>query len=85
LARQGFVKEAEQIAAAAAKGDMASAALAVSEEMADQVAAMGTAQACQKKVEAFEKAGASYVVLFPMAIDGDYDRSVKAALTTFEQ
>ena len=82
-ARQGFVKEAEQIAAAAAKGDMVSAAAAVSEEMAEQVAAMGTAQECQKKVAEFEKAGASYVVLFPMAIDGDYDRGVRGALAAF--
>jgi alkanesulfonate monooxygenase SsuD/methylene tetrahydromethanopterin reductase-like flavin-dependent oxidoreductase (luciferase family) len=62
---------------------MASAAAAVSEDMAEQVAAMGTAQECRKKVEAFEKAGASYVVLFPMAINGDYDRSVKGALAAF--
>jgi alkanesulfonate monooxygenase SsuD/methylene tetrahydromethanopterin reductase-like flavin-dependent oxidoreductase (luciferase family) len=83
LARQGFVKEAEQIAAAAAKGDMATAAAAVSEDMADQVSAMGTTQASQKKIAAFEKAGAAYVVLFPMAIDGDYDRSVRGALKAF--
>lgn len=83
FARQGFVKEAEQIAAAAAKGDMTAAAAAVSEDMAEQVAAMGTAQECQKKVDAFEKAGADYVVLFPMAIDGDYDRGVRAALEAF--
>jgi alkanesulfonate monooxygenase SsuD/methylene tetrahydromethanopterin reductase-like flavin-dependent oxidoreductase (luciferase family) len=83
FARQGFVKEAEQIAAAAAKGDMAAAAAAVSEDMADQVAAMGIAQECRKKVEAFEQAGASYVVLFPMAIDGDYDRGVRGALAAF--
>lgn len=80
LARQGFVKEAEHIAAAAAKGDMAAAAAAVSEEMAEQVAAMGTPQQCHKKIEEFEKAGASYVVLFPMSIDGDYDRGVRATL-----
>jgi alkanesulfonate monooxygenase SsuD/methylene tetrahydromethanopterin reductase-like flavin-dependent oxidoreductase (luciferase family) len=85
FARQGFVKEAEQIAAAAAKGDMAAAAAAVSEDMAEQVAAMGSAQECRKKVEAFEKAGALYVVLFPMAIDGDYDRGVRGALTAFGQ
>jgi alkanesulfonate monooxygenase SsuD/methylene tetrahydromethanopterin reductase-like flavin-dependent oxidoreductase (luciferase family) len=83
LARQGFVKEAEQIAAAAAKGDMAAASAAVSENMADQVAAMGTPQECHEKIEAFEKAGASYVVLFPMAIDGDYDRGVRATLAAF--
>jgi 5,10-methylenetetrahydromethanopterin reductase len=85
LARQGFSKEAEQIAAAAAKGDMTAAAAAVSEDMAEQVAAMGTPQQCHKKVEDFEKAGASYMVLFPMAIDGDYDRSVRATLNAFRQ
>ena len=83
LARQGFVKEAEQIAAAAAKGDMAAAATAVSENMAEQVAAMGTAQECHKKIEEFAKTGAAYVVLFPMAIDGDYDRGVRATLDAF--
>jgi 5,10-methylenetetrahydromethanopterin reductase len=83
LARQGFINEAEQIAAAARKGDMAAAAAAVSEPMAEQVAAMGTAQHCHKKVAEFEKAGASYVVLFPMAIDGDYDRGVQSVLAAF--
>ena len=51
--------------------------------MAEQVAAMGTTQECHKKVEEFVKAGASYVVLFPMAIDGDYDRGVRATLDAF--
>jgi len=83
LARQGFVKEAEQIAAAAAEGDTAAAAAAVSEEMAAQVAALGTPQQCHNKIGQFEKAGASYVVLFPMAIDGDYDRGVRATLAAF--
>jgi alkanesulfonate monooxygenase SsuD/methylene tetrahydromethanopterin reductase-like flavin-dependent oxidoreductase (luciferase family) len=81
--RQGFTREAEGIAAAVAKGDMASAAEAVSEEMAEKVAAMGTAAECQKKVEEFEKAGASYVVLYPVPIDGDYDRGVRAVLEAF--
>jgi alkanesulfonate monooxygenase SsuD/methylene tetrahydromethanopterin reductase-like flavin-dependent oxidoreductase (luciferase family) len=85
FARQGFVKEAEQIAAAAAKRDMSAAEAAVSEEMAEQIAAMGTAQECQKKVEEFEKAGASYVILFPMAIDGDYERGVRATLEVLGQ
>lgn len=85
FARQGFVKEAEQLAAAAAKRDMAAAEAAISEDLAEQVAAMGTAQECQKKVEEFEKAGASYVILFPMAIDGDYERGVRATLEAFAQ
>src|SRR5262245_17985982 len=85
FARQGFIKEAEQLAAAAAKRDTPAAEAAISEELAEQVAAMGTAQECRKKVEEFEKAGASFVILFPMAIDGDYDRSVKAALMAFGQ
>jgi 5,10-methylenetetrahydromethanopterin reductase len=85
FARQGFVKEAEQLAAAAAKRDMAAAEAAISEDLAEQVTAMGTAQDCHKKVEEFEKAGASYVILFPMAIDGDYERGVRAMLEAFAQ
>jgi alkanesulfonate monooxygenase SsuD/methylene tetrahydromethanopterin reductase-like flavin-dependent oxidoreductase (luciferase family) len=83
FARQGFQQEAEGIAAAAARGDMNAAAEAVSEDMAEQIAAMGPAQECQKKVEGFEKAGASYVILYPTAIDGDYDRGVRAVLEAF--
>jgi alkanesulfonate monooxygenase SsuD/methylene tetrahydromethanopterin reductase-like flavin-dependent oxidoreductase (luciferase family) len=47
------------------------------------MAAMGTAQECHKKVEEFEKAGASYVVLYPTALDGDYDKGVKVVLEAF--
>jgi alkanesulfonate monooxygenase SsuD/methylene tetrahydromethanopterin reductase-like flavin-dependent oxidoreductase (luciferase family) len=83
FARQGFVKEAEQLAAAAAKGDRAAAEAAISEDLIDQVAALGTAQECQKKIVEFEKAGASYIMLFPMAIDGDYERGVRATLDAF--
>ena len=81
--RQGFEKEAAGIMAAAEKNDMAAAAAAVSEEMAEQVAALGSPQACQQKVEEFEQAGASYVILYPTAIDGDYERGVNAVLDAF--
>jgi len=83
FARQGYQKEAEAIAASWAKGDANAAAEAVSEQMAEQIAAMGTVQECQKKVEEFEKAGASYVILYPTALDGDYDKGVKAVLEAF--
>ena len=33
----------------------------------------------------FEKAGAARVILYPIAIDGDYDRGVKAVLDAFAQ
>ena len=81
--RQGFEKEAAGIMAAAQKNDMAAAAEAVSEEMAEQVAALGTPQECQKKLDEFERAGASYVILYPTAIDGDYERGVNAVLDAF--
>ncbi|MBI3303815.1 MAG: LLM class flavin-dependent oxidoreductase [Deltaproteobacteria bacterium] len=81
--RQGFVKEAEGMTAGWAKGDTNAAAEAVSDQMAEQMAAMGTAQGCHKKVEEFEKAGASYVVLYPTALDGDYDKGVRAVLEAF--
>lgn len=38
---------------------------------------------CVKQAEAFEKAGASHVILSPLAIDGDADRGVRAALEAF--
>lgn len=81
--RQGFHKEAAAIFEAAAKGDMQTAVAAVSDQMAEQCAAMGTAQECQKKVEEYEKAGATHVVLYPTPIDGDYDKAVRAALEAF--
>jgi alkanesulfonate monooxygenase SsuD/methylene tetrahydromethanopterin reductase-like flavin-dependent oxidoreductase (luciferase family) len=81
--RQGFTKEAEGIMAAAAKGDMAGAAAAVSDQMAQEVAAMGSAQQCKSKLEEFERAGASYVLLYPVPIDGDYDRGVRAVFQAF--
>jgi 5,10-methylenetetrahydromethanopterin reductase len=84
FARQGYQKEAQAISAGWAKGDINAATEAVSEQMAEQIAAMGTAKECQKKVEEFEKAGASYVILYPTAIDGDYDKGVRAVLETFE-
>jgi alkanesulfonate monooxygenase SsuD/methylene tetrahydromethanopterin reductase-like flavin-dependent oxidoreductase (luciferase family) len=83
--RHGFQPEAEKIAAAVAKGDTAAAAAAVSERMAEECAIMGTPQEGHKKVEEFEKAGASYVILYPMAINGDFDRGVRAALDGFAQ
>jgi alkanesulfonate monooxygenase SsuD/methylene tetrahydromethanopterin reductase-like flavin-dependent oxidoreductase (luciferase family) len=81
--RQGFVREAEAIMAAAATGDTAGAAAAVSDQMAEEVAAMGTAQECRNKLEEFERAGASYVLLYPVPIEGNYDRGVRAVLQAF--
>ena len=51
--------------------------------MAEQVAALGSPQECQKKLDEFERAGASYVILYPTAIDGDYERGVNAVLDAF--
>ncbi len=81
--RQGFVKEAQAIMAAASKGDMAGAAAAVSDQMAEEIAAMGTSQECRKKLEEFERAGASYVLLYPVPIEGSYDRGARAVLDAF--
>ena len=83
FARQGYQKEAAGVTAGWTKGDTNAAAEAVSEQMAEQIAALGTAQDCRKKIEEFEKAGASYVILYPTAIDGDYDKGVRAVLEAF--
>jgi 5,10-methylenetetrahydromethanopterin reductase len=79
--RHGFQTEAEKVMAAA-KGDMA-AAEAISERMIEETAVVGTAQECLRKVEEIEKAGAAYAILYPIAIDGDYERSVNAVLEAF--
>ena len=75
FARHGFEQEAAQIMDAALKGDQAGAADAVSERMAAECALVGTPQECRDQAEAFEKAGATYSILYPMAINGDTDRS----------
>ena len=83
FARHGFQQEAEQIMSAAVKGDRPGAVAAVSERLAEECTVMGSAQECVKKLEAFEKAGASYVIVYPMPLEGDLDRSVRAALDAF--
>jgi 5,10-methylenetetrahydromethanopterin reductase len=81
--RHGLQSEAEKIMTAASKGDMVGAADTVSERMIETAAVVGTAQECAKKVEEIEKAGATRVILYPIAIDGDYDRGVNAVLEAF--
>ena len=44
---------------------------------------MGSAQECKNKLDEFEKAGASYVLLYPVPIEGNYDRGVRAVLQAF--
>src|SRR3990172_2881626 len=51
FARQGFEREARAIAEAASRGDAAGAAKAISDEMAESVAALGSAQDCRRKAE----------------------------------
>ena len=40
---------------------------------------------CLKKIHLLEKAGASYVILYSMVIDGDLDRRVRSVLDAFAQ
>ena len=70
---------------AALRGDQAGAADVVSERMVAECALVGTPQECRDQAEAFERAGATYSILYPMAIDGNMDRSVRAALDAFAQ
>jgi alkanesulfonate monooxygenase SsuD/methylene tetrahydromethanopterin reductase-like flavin-dependent oxidoreductase (luciferase family) len=83
LVRQGFTREGEGIMNAASSGNMAAAAAAVSDQMAEEIAAMGSAQDCRKKLEEFERAGASWVLLYPVPIEGSYERGVRAVLEAF--
>ena len=71
LAQQGFEAEAEAIVTAWRRGDRASAAASVSEEMLDQLNVFGDAEVCRAKLVAFREAGVTTPVLLPISVAGD--------------
>ena len=67
LVAQGFEDEAKAIATAWGAGDRAGAVGAVSDRMANELAAIGDADACKQRVEEFRSAGVTTPVLLPVA------------------
>jgi len=83
FARHGFQQEAQQVMVATLRGDMDGVIAAISERLINEAAVIGSPQECIKQIEAFEQAGATYVIIDPIAIDGDTNRGIRAALDAF--
>lgn len=83
FARHGFQQEAAQVMAAVQRGDVEGARAAISERLIDEATVIGSPHECIKQIEALEQAGATYVIIDPIAIDGDAARGMRAALNAF--
>jgi 5,10-methylenetetrahydromethanopterin reductase len=83
FARHGFQQEAQQVMSAAQRGDMDGIVTAISERLINEATVIGSPQECIDQIEAFEDAGATYVIVDPIAIDGDVNRGIRAVLDAF--
>jgi len=63
----GFEKEADAVANAFARGDRAGSAAALSDEMIDSIAILGSADACRERIAAYVAGGVTTPVLAPLA------------------
>jgi 5,10-methylenetetrahydromethanopterin reductase len=77
----GFAREMAQVDAALQRGDAAAAADAVTREMQDQVAAVGTPAECARAIEARRDRGLQLPVVAPFPVGDprdDYRRAIAA-------
>jgi probable F420-dependent oxidoreductase len=63
----GFEQEAAAVAAAFARGDRAASAAALSDDLVDRVAILGSAASCREQIAGFVAAGVTTPVLSPLA------------------
>ncbi len=64
----GFGKEMAEAASALAAGDLGRASAAITPEMQDQVAIVGTVEHCRAELESRRKAGLQLPVVAPFAV-----------------
>ncbi len=83
FANAGYADEMACIAAALAAGNRSAALASVGDAMAEALVLHGAPQDCQARVAAFRAVGVELPILFPIPIDGDWDASIRAALTAF--
>jgi probable F420-dependent oxidoreductase len=67
LRSYGFEKEASALAEAFARGDRAASAAALSDEVVDAIAVLGTAEQCRARIAEYVAAGVTTPVLAPLA------------------
>jgi probable F420-dependent oxidoreductase len=80
FAECGFAEEVEAVQGAWKAGDRAGAAKAISDRVLDGLGAVGTAEFCRERIDAFARMGATPVVV-PFAPPGDDSRA--SMLRTF--
>ena len=83
LARSGFETAARAAMEAAAKGDMAKTAAAISEPMVDAIALVGPEARCIERLEQYRKQGAEIPIIVPNAVNEDYPACVRRLLKAF--
>ncbi|MEE2678225.1 MAG: LLM class flavin-dependent oxidoreductase [Myxococcota bacterium] len=76
----GFEKEADAVADAFARGDRAGSAAALTDEMIDAIAVLGTADACRERIAAYVAGGVTTPVIAPLAAQPDQVAAVFDAL-----
>ena len=79
----GFVKEAEGLSQAVAKGNQAGAAAAISNEMVDAMCLVGPAARCREGLQAFREAGVQLPILVPNPVNEEFHSAVRKTLETF--
>ncbi len=65
----GFEQEARDVALAFARGDRAASAAAMTDEMIDRIAILGSAERCRAQIAEFVGAGVTTPVIAPIATD----------------
>ena len=79
----GFVKEAEGLNQAVAKGNQAGAAAAISNEMVDAMCLVGPAARCRERLQTFREAGVQLPILVPNPVNEEFHSAVRKTLETF--
>jgi probable F420-dependent oxidoreductase len=80
LAWCGFEDEARALADSFARGDRAGSAAALTDEVVDRIAILGSAEECRAKIAAFVAAGVTTPVISPLATSA---RAVEAVFEAF--
>jgi probable F420-dependent oxidoreductase len=84
LARQGFDREAADIAGAWAEGERDRATEAFSDDMLEQTFVFGDAESCRKRIEAYRTAGVKTPVLYPFSMAGSAEERAERVAAAVE-
>jgi probable F420-dependent oxidoreductase len=81
----GFEKEAQALSDAFARGDRAGSAAALTDELIDSIAVLGSAERCRERIAAYVEGGVTTPVLAPLAGDRAGVEAVFEALAPAKQ